>query len=317
MWLGVAHASEVKMGMPEQKDGFIGTLLESKDLKAAGISLIQRRFRTENDVLDATIEGTIDVGFFPLTAFDRRDIKGLQKIYSVFTRPFMFKSGDEIFTTEDSALGDAALADLRHAEIFPLKFWNRGFSKLVARNPISTPRDFERLKVVVASNDATAPTLISLGAEPTQLAKGKSISAAMTKGLAEATVLEPWSRYENSDWKDLAEVSGPLFSIDFEPIIGILAASNAYWSGLSEREKQVWRRAVDEATLSSYKEVNKNEAAARTFSKIKPISIMQKDRYRLIINYSLATPKVAYELKVMDEARTKTELGEAQKKRND
>jgi TRAP-type C4-dicarboxylate transport system substrate-binding protein len=94
-----------------------------------------------------------------------------------------------------------------------------------------------------------------------------------------------------------------------------LAASNAYWSGLSEREKQVWRRAVDEATLSSYKEVNKNEAAARTFSKIKPISIMQKDRYRLIINYSLATPKVAYELKVMDEARTKTELGEAQKKK--
>jgi hypothetical protein len=42
---------------------------------------------------------------------------------------------------------------------------------------------------------------------------------------------------------------------------------------------------------------------------------MQKDRYRLIINYSLATPKVAYELKVMDEARTKTELGEAQKKK--
>jgi hypothetical protein len=129
MWLGIAQASEVKMGMPQQGDAFTATLLASKDLKAAGISLVQTRFPTENEVLDATTEGAVDVGFFPLTALDRREIKGFQKIYSVFTRPFMFKSGDEIFNMEDSALGDAALADLRRAGIFPLKFWNRGFTE--------------------------------------------------------------------------------------------------------------------------------------------------------------------------------------------
>jgi len=119
-WFGIAHAGEVRIGLPEQKDAFIAALLQSKDLKAAGIGLVETRFGSEGDALDATIKGAVDVGLFPLKAIDRRQIEGLQRIYSVFTRPFIFRSGDEIFATEDTALGDAALADLRQAKIVPL-----------------------------------------------------------------------------------------------------------------------------------------------------------------------------------------------------
>jgi TRAP-type C4-dicarboxylate transport system substrate-binding protein len=317
LWSGIANAAEVKMGVPEFSDGFVRTLLESKDLKAAGISLVETRLRSEADILDATVNGTLDVSFVPLTAFDRRSIDSLQRIYSVFTRPFLFKSRDEIFATEDTALGDAALADLRRAGLFPLKFWNRGFSKIVARTPISSPSDFERLKVVVESKETAVAgsTLISLGAEPTPLLHGYSIAMAMNKGLAEATVVDPWYRYDDSYWKDLATFSGKLFSTDFEPIIGVFAASNAYWNGLSEREKQAWKRAVDEASLASYNEILGNETIAKDSSKIRPIPLMEKDRYRLIVNYSAAVPGVTNDLKVLEETRTKIEMSEAQKKK--
>jgi TRAP-type C4-dicarboxylate transport system substrate-binding protein len=315
VWMGCAQAGEVKIGVPEQHDAFVAALLESKDLKSAGVMLVETQLPPESDVLDATISGVLDVGLFPLTAFDRRQIKDLQRIYSVFTRPFVFKSGAEIFALEDTALGDAALADLRRANLFPLKFWNRGFSKIVARSPISAPRDFERLKVVVDTKEtpSTGPTLISLGAQPTPPTSGYSVSWAMTKGLAEATVLDPQS--DNSDWNDLAEVSGQLFSTDFEPNIGILAASNGYWDRLSEKERQAWKRAVDEASLASYNEMKTNDKVANHFKKIRPISIMEKDRQRLIFSYSSATPGIAKELRILEEARAKIEMSEAQKKK--
>jgi len=138
----------------------------------------------------------------------------------------------------------------------------------------------------------------------------------MTKGLAKATVVDPWSRYDNSDWKDLAEVSGPLFSTDFEPIIGILAASNNYWNRLSESEKQAWKRAADEASVFSHAEIKMNEAVASSnYSKIRPISIGEKERYNLIYYYGSTEPRVTNDLRVIEEARSKIELSEAQKKK--
>lgn len=315
----MSHGGEVKIGTPEQKDIFIESLLASKDLKAAGISIVQTSFKREDDVFSATIAETLDVGFFPLSAIDRQNVPGLRKFYTAFTRPFFFRDGEEVFATQDTALGDAALADLRHTGIFPLKFWNRGFSKIVARNPISSARDFRRLKVAATrESTVTAPTLVSLGAEPTPLQDGDSVSDAFARGVVKATIVDPGAQGDGSDWNDLSEVHGQLFSTNFEPIIGVVAASEKYWTGLSEKERQAWKRAIEEASRASRDEIKSSELIANRYTKIRPIVLMDKDRRNLIANMSgnAEASKIKQDLLTVQEAKSKAMVAETIKKKN-
>jgi TRAP-type C4-dicarboxylate transport system substrate-binding protein len=279
-------AGEVRLGIPQQKDAFIDSLLESKDLKAAGINLIVVRFPGDNNVLQATIDGSVEVGLFALSALDQIKIDESPRLYTTFTRPFFFQSGEEIFSIQNTALGDAILSDLRRANIFPLKFWNRGLSQIVSRYRISSVQDFQGLKVA-APAAPSLNTLVSLGAEPTQLEAGEPVLEAISHGLVEAAIWEPGARNDSSRWRAsqrnvFAGMQIQLFSTDFRPIVGVLSASNEYWSNLSERERQAWKLAVHEASRRSRNQINVSEQNTSRTSNIKFITLSDGVRQELI-----------------------------------
>ena len=316
-----ALARDVKVGVPEQKDDFIESLFSSKYLKSAGINLLPSQFLKEDEILSATIGGAVDVGFFALSAVDQIKLEQSPRLYTALTRAFFFKSGEEIFAVEDTAFGDAVLADLRRAKIFPLAFWNRGVSKIVAQMPITSPRDFQRLKVGEAAEKTekimSSPILVSLGAEPKRLAKGYSVSAAITEGVVAATVLDPKTRYDASSWDDLTGIEGQLYLTDFQPIVGILSASEGFWNSLSESEKQAWRLAVNEATQHSRHEIMTSERDIGRTAKVRLVAPSDQNRLKLIgsmVNYKDGL-KVKEDLLTVEQAKMLVQNGEDSKKK--
>jgi len=307
-----SKSAEVKLGLPlqQQRDAFFESLTNSTELQAAGIQIIATHYLNDKEVLDATTEGSIDVGLFALSAFDQVRFDGL-RLYTTFTRPFFFRNGADLFAIQDTALGDAVLSDLRRAQLFPLRFWNRGLSQIVARQPISSVQDFYRLKVVDRKSDATnTSALESLGAETT-FDSEVSVSSTLSFGpVKKAAVLDPEER------EGLAGVRGQLYSTEFEPIVGILAASESYWKQLSERQKQAWKHALEDAAARSRDQIRTSELTARQQLKIQSVQLTSGKRREIIaiMSKALDGSKIHKDLLTVEEARAQVSVGEQKKK---
>jgi TRAP-type C4-dicarboxylate transport system substrate-binding protein len=189
-------ATEIKLATSRAPDTFVTSLQNSSSLEKAGIKITLQRLVNDDEVLDAVVTGSADLGLFALDVLSKRKFDDQPKLYSVFTRPFFFESSDQIFNLEETPLGDAVLADVARVGVLPLAYWNRGLSQIVAKRPLVSVESFRGLTVAGTSEnwfkeDAARPVLTSLGAEPVPTSnvavefRKESVVAAIWRPLGE------------------------------------------------------------------------------------------------------------------------------------
>ncbi len=130
-----AQATELRIAYPSAyaEDVFIKSLLASKALSAAGLSVAAKKLDGEAEAMAAVKTGGADIGVFTLADEDLRKLKKAGDETSLLTRPFVFKSAAEVFLMQKSFLGDAAAADL--GAIRPVSSSKSGTTP----SPISSP----------------------------------------------------------------------------------------------------------------------------------------------------------------------------------
>jgi len=270
----VTRAVEIKVAITTKAaDGFIRSLQSSPSLEHAGIKVVVQAVATDDAALDAVLKGSADLALFSLDVLSKRKFDDQPKLFSVFTRPFFFDSSDQIFRVEDSALGDAVLADVARAGVLPLAYWNRGLSQIVARQPLQSIESFRGLKVAGYptdwfDQDTDKLILTSLGAEPIAT---RNVASEFGNGTVGAAIWKPLDNGMSPQW-DLRNFDFTMWAIDFQPIVGVLASSIPYWKSLRETEKEAWKFAANEAATQAVKEIDTREYLNRANKKINFVS---------------------------------------------
>jgi TRAP-type C4-dicarboxylate transport system substrate-binding protein len=266
--LGAALAGEVKLATTQINDPFVSSVRSSKYLQDAGITVVIVGMPADNDVLDALVNGSVDLGLFELGALSKRKFDNQPQLYTVFTRPFLFTSASEIVDVQKTPLGDAVLSDISRAGILPLGFWNRGLSQIWTKQPVYTVEHFRGLTVADSfPNDSNGTEyrerevlLTSLGAKPTRVPVDRK-AEAFEKGQVGATVWEPRdARNPNLTNRNF---SFTVYATEFQPEVGVFAGSFAYWDSLSESAATAWKKTVREIDERTSNRIRATDAIAR------------------------------------------------------
>ena len=108
-----AWAVEARLSFPATfaNDAFVKALLSSKALADAGVTLAARPADSEGAAMRAVKNGEADIGVFTLADEDLHKLQKAGSEASLLTRPFVFKSADEVFLMQNSFLGAAAATD--------------------------------------------------------------------------------------------------------------------------------------------------------------------------------------------------------------
>src|ERR1043166_390581 len=241
--------AEVRIGIPSfaVRDPFVKELVESAILSKNGIKLRQNVLENSSVVLDQVLDGTVDVGLFMLDILQQsKKLKHPPQLAQLLLLPFQFESAQQLFEVEDSALGDAILADINRTGLFPLAYWNRGLSQIATKTSIETSDDLRGLKVA-ARGDSAIPIFVALGAKPKTDISSKEVANALSRGVIDASEVDPMS----VDIPFLRESRSRSLIIGVRPMVGVLVASAAFWEKASEAKKQLLREVAASAARAS------------------------------------------------------------------
>jgi esterase/lipase superfamily enzyme/TRAP-type C4-dicarboxylate transport system substrate-binding protein len=252
------YAGEVRLAFPAAyaDDVFVKTLLSSKSLANAGLTLASQKLETESDALRAIKTGAADLAVFTLAA---EDLHALEKKSgdetSLLTRPFMFKSAAEVFLMQNSFIGDAAAVDASRSGLFPIKLWNHSITYFLTREPIRSSDDFSRLTVAAENGAPDVKVLSAVGAKmldfkPDMMGPDSRMNALETQ-------LGPTTE------AFAAKFGSKLYLTTGWPETGLLAASPDFWLKLSELQKSALKTAAGQARQAADAEIMAREDAIR------------------------------------------------------
>jgi len=136
----------------------------------------------------------------------------------------------------------------------------------------------------------------------------------MSHGAVKATVWEPWTHYQGAEWRaslkdDFAGNQVYLYLTDFQPLVGVLSSAEKYWDGLTERERQAWKRATHEASRQSRNQISASEQIVSNTSKVKLVTPSDKERAQLTVAAS-PDPKIKQDLQAFEEIKSQLRLAE-------
>jgi Bacterial extracellular solute-binding protein, family 7 len=241
-------AAEVKIATSQPDDGYITSLRSSPYLKEVGVNVTVIKVAADDDAFNLVFKGAAELGLFELKVFSNRKFDKQPELFSVFTRPFLFRSVTELLDIQSTPVGGAVLADIRSVGILPLGFWNKGFSQIWTRQPVNT---VEHLKGLTVGENSDRPAnreremiFTSLGVKSTK-APGAAMAEAFGKGRLNGYVWES-AELKESNWQHYS-YGFTVYATEFQPRVGIIAAAQEYWNSLSEAHKLALKQAVDEA----------------------------------------------------------------------
>ena len=119
--------------------------------------------------------GTVDIAKLSIGT-----ISGLYEDMQVFSLPFMFKNGDEMWTVLESEIGDRILNGLNAYNIQGIGFTDNGSRCFYTVKPIETIKDFENRVIRVQQNNLMISMIECLGGNPVNVAATELYSALQT-----------------------------------------------------------------------------------------------------------------------------------------
>jgi esterase/lipase superfamily enzyme len=248
-----AGAAEIRLAVPSAfaEDIFVKSLLASKILAGVGVTVTPKPVASDAEALAALEKGEADLAVFALDGENRRALQNSGAATTLLTRPFMFKSAEEVFLMQDSFLGMAATADASRSGLFPLKIWTHSITYLLTHEPIRSEEDFARLKVAAEDGAPEARILTPAGARP-----AGAMSAMERDG---ANAIETRLGGEISSFA--ARMNGKLYLTVGWQETGLLAAAPDSWRRAREIEKNAIKTAAEQARADANSDLKARQAA--------------------------------------------------------
>ncbi|WP_294541162.1 alpha/beta hydrolase [uncultured Rhodoblastus sp.] len=263
-----ALAVEARLAFPSAYSGdvFVKSLLSSKILAQAGVTLIAKQQAGESAAMGAVKTGAADIGVFTLADEDLRKLQTAGSEASLLTRPFVFQSAKEVFLMQNSFLGDATATGAGRSGLFPLQLWNHAITYFLTREPIRSTADFAKLTVAADKGAPDVKILNSLGAKISQsrMSMKEGATNALETQLGAAT-------------RDFAKkFGGKLYLTVGWPETGLLAAAPDFWLKLSEAQKNALKIAAKQAREAADAELMAREEAIVTIPNVELTHLDQR-----------------------------------------
>lgn len=268
-----AWATEIRLAVPAafMDDPFVKSFAASTILAADGLAVAVKTVPTSTEAMAALTNGEADLALFALDEDNRRALKASSDATSLLTRPFMFKSPQELFLMQDSFLGGAAAADSGRSGLFPLKIWTHSIAWLLTREPVRTTEDFSRLKVAAEDGAPDSKILATAGAQPT------GAMAEMERDGANAIE----TRLGPQTLALAAKMAGPLYLTIGWPETALLAAAPAFWPQIREIDKNAIKTAAEQARALANSDLMAREEAFRKLPNVAINRIDHDDQMQL------------------------------------
>lgn len=174
----------------------------------------------------------------------------------VFNVPYLFRSHDHYWKVMTGPVGARIAADIDKYGA-KLLVWVEGGSRSFYNNtrPITKPEDLVGLKIRVMGSPVMIQTMKALGANPTTTAYAEVYNALQTKVIdgAENSPTSVASMKHN-------EVAKYFSLNEHMKIPDLLIMGNVSWNKLSEKDKDIFKKAAAEAQEFIKKEWNRQES---------------------------------------------------------
>jgi TRAP-type transport system periplasmic protein len=207
-----------------------------------------------------TVQGTA-VSTGPIAAFAPR--------FDAFDLPFLFKDKQTAYKVFDGPIGQEVLQDLPKAGLVGLAYWENGFRHLTNnKREVKSVEDIKGLKVRTLESKVHVETWKTLGANPTPM----SFSQLYT-GLEQGVVDGQENPYGNVTASKFNEVQKYLTNTGHVYNANVFLVSKKFWDSLSDKEKEIVKKAAEEAKVYQRQLNNKEDQDNILFLKEKGMKI--------------------------------------------
>ncbi|MFC0560664.1 TRAP transporter substrate-binding protein [Halalkalibacter alkalisediminis] len=197
-----------------------------------------------------TIQGTT-VSTGPIAQFSSR--------FNVFDLPFLFPNTDIAYEILDGPVGEELLGDLPEQGMIGLGYWENGFRHLTNDvKEVKTVDDIKGLKIRTLENNLHMDMWRELGANPTPIAYTELFAA-----LQQRVVDGQENPVGNITTAKFYEVQKYLTKTGHIYNASPLLISKSFWDSLTDEEKEVVKKAAEEAKIYQ-RELNQQEDADAT-----------------------------------------------------
>ena len=182
--------------------------------------------------------GTVDIAKLSIGT-----ISGLYKDMQVFSLPFMFKNGDEMWKVLESKVGDRVLNGLNDYGIQGIGFTDNGNRNFFTTKPITSIKDFNGMTIRVQQNNLMIGMVECLGANAVNVSANEVYSALQTGvcdgGENNVNTILTESYYEVAKYITLDSHTTGMDTI---------CVNLDLWKSLSEADQKAILYAMNEAT---------------------------------------------------------------------
>ena len=191
------------------------------------------------------IEG-LQIGTVEATIVSSGTLSNFVPETGVFDIPFLFRDLTHARTVLDGPIGQDILTKFDSVGLVALAWGEQGFRHITNnRNAIATPADVAGLKLRTMENPIHITAFQTLGAAPTPMAWPEVIGA-LEQGTIDGqeNPLSVITSAKLSEVQKYLTVSGHVYSP------AMLLVSQDLWNGLSDEDKEVFRKAATEAVVA-------------------------------------------------------------------
>ena len=194
----------------------------------------------DRQVIEALQMGTVQG-----TAVSTGVIAAFAPRMDAFDLPFLFKDKATAYKVFDGPIGQELLGDLPKANIIGLAYWENGFRHLTNnKREVKTADDIKGLKIRTLESKVHVDSWKILGANPTPMSFSQLYSA-MEQGVVDGQE----NPYGNVVMSKFNEVQKYLTNTGHVYNANVLLISKKFWDGLTDKERDIVKKAAEEAKV--------------------------------------------------------------------
>lgn len=194
----------------------------------------------DRQVIEALQMGTVQG-----TAVSTGVIAAFAPRMDAFDLPFLFKDKATAYKVFDGPIGQELLGDLPKANIIGLAYWENGFRHLTNnKREVKTADDIKGLKIRTLESKVHVDSWKMLGANPTPMSFSQLYSA-MEQGVVDGQE----NPYGNVVMSKFNEVQKYLTNTGHVYNANVLLISKKFWDGLTDKERDIVKKAAEEAKV--------------------------------------------------------------------
>ncbi len=277
-------ATEVRIAIPATyaEDVFVKSLLSTKVLAEAGLSLMPQEFLSEAEAKRAVNTGAADMSIYTLADQNLPKLKKAGTETSLLIRLFMFKSTEELFQAQNSFIGAAAANAAGRFGLFPLKLWNHGITYCLSKEKVASAAVFAKLTVAAENGAPDVKILSAIGA--------KVVNSMPRATAGAANAIETQLGAATADFAK--KYGGKLYLTTGWPTTGLRVAAHDFSLQRSEAEQKALGIAVQQARQASDTEIMARRDAVRKIPNVEMTNLASREQVQLALNSIGSAPDV-------------------------